>query len=57
MITKFEGFVFIIVLVIVVTAGEIMLRDRRHEVKYDCRMVDVNPDMPEEVKKICRGRR
>ena len=57
MMNKFEYFVTFIVLIIVVTAGEVMLRDRRHGVKYDCRLVDVSPDMPEDVKRICRSRR
>lgn len=57
MITKFEYFVVFIVAVIVISAGEVMIRENIHEVKYDCRMVDISPDMPEQVKKICRSRR
>lgn len=54
---KFEIFVTFIVAIIVITAGEIMLRDGNRYVKYDCRLVDVSPDMPEDVKRICRSRR
>jgi hypothetical protein len=57
MINKFEWFVIFIVAIIVITAGEVMLKDTNRYVKYDCRLVDVSPDMPEDAKRICRSRR
>lgn len=57
MISKFEWWVVGVVALIVITAGEVMLRDKSYVVTYDCRMVDVSPDMPEDVKRICRSRR
>lgn len=57
MINRFEGFILFVVAVIIITAGEVMLREKPYVVTYDCRMVDVSPDMPEDVKRICRSRR
>lgn len=57
MMTKFEWWIVGIVALIVITAGEVMLRDKPYVVTYDCRMVDVSPDIPEQVKQMCRSRR
>lgn len=54
---KFEGFILILVFVFAIGLSETVFKSNRHEVKYDCRLVDVSPDMPEEVKRICRSRR
>lgn len=57
MITKFEMIVIGLVTLIFIVVGEVMFRDTERYVKYDCRMVDVSPDMPEQVKQMCRSRR
>ena len=57
MINKFEALVLLIVTLIFIAVGEVMFRDADRYVKYDCRLVDVSPDMPEDVKRMCRSRR
>lgn len=56
-INAFEGFALIMVGLFFAGAASVMFSDTERYVKYDCRMVDVSPDMPEDIKRICRSRR
>jgi hypothetical protein len=57
MINKFEVLVLFVVTLIFIAVGEVMFTDMGRYVKYDCRLVDVSPDIPEDVKRMCRSRR
>ena len=49
--------IVIVTFSIFVIVAHIMFEDSSRIIRYDCRMVDVQPEMPEEVKKACRSRR
>ena len=51
-----NALIMVIVTVFFILAN-MMFAYTGREVKYDCRMVDVSPDMPEDVKRMCRSRR
>ena len=57
MINKFEFFVLCFVGFILGWAAFGMFSEDTRYVKYDCRLVDVSPDIPEDVKRMCRSRR
>ena len=52
-----NNIIFISTVSIFMIVAHIMIEDSNRVVRYDCRMVDVSPDMPEDVKRMCRGRR
>ena len=52
--TKFEWFLMITVGFVLVLVLEIAITDSGRYVKYDCRIAEISPDYPVEVKKLCR---
>lgn len=55
--TKFDWIMAGITGLILVVVLEVSLTDSARYVKYDCRLVNTSPDMPEDVKRMCRSRR
>ena len=55
--TKFEFFVLVIIGLILATTAEITWNDSGRYVKYDCKLVNTSPDIPENVKRMCRSKK
>lgn len=55
--TKVEFFLLGLVGIILGTTAEIAWHDSGRYVKYDCNLVGVSVDMPEQVKQQCREMR
>lgn len=52
--TKFDILVIVFTFIIFFVMADIMFEDGKY-VKYDCRLVDISPDIPDQVKRLCRG--
>lgn len=55
--TKFDWFMVGITGLILVVALEVSLSDSARYVKYDCRVAEISPDTPLEVKQLCRNKK
>lgn len=53
--TKFEWFLVILVGFALALVAEIAINDSNRYVKYDCRLAEISPDTPVEVKNMCRS--
>lgn len=51
------NFIVVSCISLFILVAHIMIEDSNKMIRYDCRMVDVSPDMPEQVKQMCRSRR
>lgn len=49
-----EGFVAAIAFIFILCVTIVMMTENTKYVKYDCRLVNISPDMPEDVKRMCR---
>lgn len=55
--TKFEWALVILVGFALAMVAEIAITDSNRYVKYDCRLAETSPDMPLDVKRMCREMR
>lgn len=55
--TKFEWFMVGVVGLILAVTVEIALNDSGRYVRYDCRIAEISPDYPVEVKNVCRSKK
>lgn len=55
--SKYDWFIIAFTGFILALTLEISLTESGRYVKYDCRTVNTNPDMPEKVKELCRNKK